>query len=148
VTHDGHVSHEDSGTTTRIGTSRKHVFVIQSEPTFLDVVRELLLDERYHVTTTDFLPETYNAIVAFQPDLLILDLLFGKRSGWDLLVQLTDAVLTRDIPVIVTSTDPDLLEEARRLQARFGDRRFLIKPFDLQVLLNAVHDLIGLGAAD
>jgi hypothetical protein len=26
---------------------------------------------------------------------------------------------------------------------RYGDRRFLIKPFDLDLLLNAVHELIG-----
>lgn len=133
----------DIPTVQSAGSSTKHVFVIQSEPTFLEVVRELLLDERYNVTTTDFLPETFDAIVAFKPDLLILDLLFGKQAGWDLLVQLTDTIVTRDIPVIVTSTDPDLLQGARDLQTRYGDRRFLIKPFDLQVLLNAVHELIG-----
>ena len=123
--------------------ARKHVFVIQSEAAFLDVVRELLLDERYDVTATDFLPETFDAISRFQPDLLIIDLQFGRRAGWELLVQLTDTVLTRDIPVIVTSTDPELLHQARDLQSRFVDRHFLIKPFDLQILLNAIHDLIG-----
>jgi DNA-binding response OmpR family regulator len=123
--------------------TQQHVFVIQTEITFLDVVRELLVDERYHVTTTDFLPRTFDAIAAFQPDLVILDLMFGRQAGWELLVQLTDAVITRDIPVIVTSTDPGLLHQAGDLQSRYGGRRFLIKPFDLDILLNAVHELIG-----
>lgn len=121
----------------------QHVFVIQSEMTFLDVVRELLVDERYHVTTTDFLPRTFDAIAAVQPDLVILDLMFGQQAGWDLLVQLTDTVVTRDIPIIVTTTDANLLRRAEELEARYGGRRFLIKPFDLDILLNAVYELIG-----
>jgi CheY-like chemotaxis protein len=138
-------THQDAALASSQSRSQtgQHVFVIQSEAMFLDVVRELLSDERYHVTTTDFLPKTFDAIAAFQPDLLILDLMFGRRAGWELLVQLTDTVITRQIPVIVTSTDPGLLQQARDLEVRYGDRRFLIKPFDLDLLLNAVHELIG-----
>ena len=36
---------------------RQHIFVVNGSADFLDVVRELLQDEHYNVTTTDFVPK-------------------------------------------------------------------------------------------
>jgi hypothetical protein len=38
--------------------ARKHIFCVNSSPTFLDLLRELFQDERYNVTTTNFVPHT------------------------------------------------------------------------------------------
>ena len=122
---------------------RKHVFAVNGSPAFLGVVRELLQDERYNVTTTNYVPHTFEQIAALAPDLLVVDLAAGHRSGWRLLERLHAAAATRRIPVLVTSTDPHLLAEAEALAARYGGDRFLVKPFDLDVLLEAVRTLIG-----
>jgi DNA-binding response OmpR family regulator len=45
--------------------------------------------------------------------------------------------------VLITSTDPHLLAAAEALAARYGGDRFLVKPFDLDVLLDAIRTLIG-----
>jgi len=121
----------------------KHVFVINGEVGVLELIRELLQDERYNVTTTNFVPRTWDQIDALQPDLLMVDLTVGQRAGWDLLEKLQIEATTRNIPVIVFSTDPKLLEEAERKTERFGGQRYLAKPFDIEDLIQAVHDLIG-----
>lgn len=67
---------------------RKHVFVVNSAPDLLDLVRELLQEEFYNVTTTNFVPDTFDQIAAVRPAALIVDLAVGERAGWDLLDRL------------------------------------------------------------
>lgn len=122
---------------------RKHVFVVNGAPEFLDLIRELLQEELYNVTTTNFVPRTFDQIQAAQPSLLVIDLIMGEKASWDLLSQLRAGAAERDIPTILVSTSPQLLDRARTEQAAYGGDRYLVKPFDLHDLLMAIQDLIG-----
>lgn len=122
---------------------RPHVFVINSDPSFLDLVRELLQEERYNVTTTNLVPRTFDQIAALRPSVLVVDLAFGQRAGWELLERLQDAAVTRRIPVMVVSTDARLLAEADAQRQRYGGGLFLAKPFDIEEMLGGVRLLTG-----
>ncbi len=122
---------------------RKHVFSVNGSSAFLDVVRTLLEDERYNITTTNFVPRTFEQIASLQPDLLIIDIVVGIQSGWELLEALARDAETAAIPVIVCSTDDRSLDEAERMAAMGSERRYLLKPFDIEQLLALVHELIG-----
>lgn len=122
---------------------RKHVFCVNGSSAFLEFVRMLLEEEQYNVTTTNFVPTTFEQISALRPDLLIVDLEVGKRAGWDLLERLKLAAETNAIPLIIVSTDQHLLDRARGDANRFGGSQFIGKPFDIDELLGAVHTLIG-----
>lgn len=139
---DEHVN-DPGGRATPEQMTRQHVYVINGSPEFLDVVREFLQDESYNVTTTNFVPLSFETIDAAQPALLIIDLVLGEKAGWDLLAQLRQAVSTRGIPVILISTTQSLLDEAEAKHAEFGGDRYLVKPFDLDDLLSHVDELIG-----
>lgn len=134
---------EQGGRATPEQMSRQHVFVVNGSPDFLDVIREFLQDESYNVTTTNFVPLSFETIEAAQPALLIIDLVLGERAGWDLLAQLRQAISTKDIPVILISTTRSLLEEVEEKHGEFGGDRYLLKPFDLDELLELVDELIG-----
>ena len=123
--------------------ARQHIFVVNGAVDFLDVLRELLQEERFNVTTTNFVPNTYDQIAALQPDLLMIDLAVGVHAGWDLLERLAHETVTRDIPVIVFSTSQHILEEVQEDPERFGGQRFLGKPVDLDEVLDSVDKLIG-----
>ncbi len=122
---------------------RQHIFVVHGSPFVLDLVRDILQAERYNVTTTNFVPRTFDQVAALDPDLLIVDLASGEGAGWGLLEQLQAEAMTRGIPVIVFSADPSLLERARAIETPGGVRRFLEKPFHLTALLALVDELIG-----
>ena len=130
-------------TTEQRQMARKHVFAVNGALEFLDILRELLEDEHYNITTTNYVPNTYDQIAALKPDLLLLDLVVGVRAGWDLLQRLVKESATRRIPVVVFSTDPTILEEVQAQPERFGGQRFVRKPLDLDEVLQAVHELIG-----
>ena len=127
-------------------TPRKHVFAVNSSPDFLLIVRELLEDEGYAVTTCDFAPNAFTRIVMRQPDALIIDVVAGESAGWDLLRQLHTEPATTNTPALVTSTSPELLEQALEQAAWYGtNRTFMTKPMDLDELLGTIRGMIGDG---
>ncbi|MEJ7838725.1 MAG: response regulator [Thermomicrobiales bacterium] len=123
--------------------ARKHVFVLNGSSEFLGIVRQLLEDERYNVTTSNFVPSSFETVVAAQPSLLIVDLVIGELAGWELLVQVRNSESTSTIPTLLMSTAPKLLDKAKEEHDEFGGDKYLSKPFDLEDLLKAVVDLIG-----
>jgi CheY-like chemotaxis protein len=134
---------EDGGRATPQQMSRKHVFVLNGSPDFLDVIRALLQDELYNVTTTNFVPESFATIEVAHPSMLIVDLVRGEQAGWDLLREIHDAASTRDIPILLMSTSQNLLDEALEQHDAFGGDRYLTKPFNLDELLGVIRELIG-----
>ncbi len=137
----GQETPEGAGERARAG--RQHILAINGEPDFLNLIRSLLQDERFNVTTTNFVPESFDMIDALRPALLIVDLVIGERAGWDLLERLHEEAGTRGIPVIAVSGDSEELSRVRWDEARFGARRVLRKPLDLHALLDAIDALIG-----
>jgi len=137
------VSSEDGARATPEQMQRQHIFVVNGSADFLDVVRDLLQDESYNVTTTNFVPHTFKQIETARPSLLIVDLIHGEMAGWDLLAELRHEAATRDIPVILVSTSKPLLEKAETERVIWGGDRYFLKPFSLDELLQAIQELIG-----
>jgi CheY-like chemotaxis protein len=125
-------------------TPRKHIFAVNGSPDFLLIVREVLADEGYAVTTSDFEPNVFTRVVMRHPDALIVDVAVGESAGWDLLRRLFLEAKTSDIPVLVTSTSPELLEQAREEAGWYGtNRSFLTKPMDLDELVRTIRKMVG-----
>ena len=97
----------------------------------------------YNVTTTNFVPRTFDQIASLQPDLLVVDVVVGQQAGWDLLERLHAEASTNRIPVIVVSTTPQLLERAKEQAERYAGSHLLTKPFDFEDLLGMIQELIG-----
>jgi CheY-like chemotaxis protein len=134
---------DDGARATPEQMGRKHVYVLNGSPELLDVIRVLLQDEHYNVTTTNFVPLSFATIESAQPDLLLIDLILGEGAGWDLLEHLQAAASTRNIPIVLMSTSPRLLDRAHNAAAGLVKHRYLGKPFDLEYLLKVIGEMIG-----
>ncbi len=121
---------------------RPHIFAVNGASEFLNLVRDLFESEDFNITTTNFVPETFDQIAALNPSVLLVDLAHGQRAGWDLLEQLRAGALTHGIPTLVLSTAQANLDDVRAHRSRYGGDAFLSKPFDLDDLLNAVNALL------
>jgi DNA-binding response OmpR family regulator len=124
---------------------QKHIFAINASPDYLNVLHEGLQEQGFSVTATNFVPKSFDQIVALQPDAVIVDVAVGERSGWDLLERLPAEAATSGIPVLITSTDPRLLDRARERAARYATLRSLDHPFDVQALLALLREMIETG---
>jgi CheY-like chemotaxis protein len=122
---------------------RKHVFAIDGSPALLNLIRELFQEEGYNVTTTNYVPSSFDQIETAHPDAVIVDIVIGQDAGWELLEQLGTDADTAGIPVLVVSTDPRLLTRAQEQAAQYGRHRYLEKPFDVDALLATIREMIG-----
>jgi CheY-like chemotaxis protein len=123
--------------------ARKHILGVNGHPPFLELLRGILQAAQYNVTTTNYVPQTFDQIVALQPALVIVDLVVFQVAGWELLERLHQEVATRGIPLLLTSTNPQLLERAQAEAAQYGIHPVLVCPFGIEDLLQAIEQLIG-----
>ena len=126
--------------------AKPRVAVVNDDTTFLRLMRELLGSEEGYLVSTSFVgSEAYNFVRDLQPDLVVLDLVFGDSAveGWRTLDLLTLDPATRRIPVIVCSAATLLLQDhAGRL--RELDVEVLPKPFDLDALLGTIRRALAI----
>ncbi|HEY8601404.1 MAG TPA: response regulator [Thermomicrobiales bacterium] len=122
---------------------RQHIFVVNGDPDFLNTMRSLLQDERFNVTTTNYVPQTFNQIAELQPALLLVHLVIGERAGWDILKRMQDEAVTHEIPVVAASPDAKFLERAHADQERYGTDHFRAVPLDYHQIMAAIDELVG-----
>jgi CheY-like chemotaxis protein len=119
-----------------------HVLVFEDNEAMRDLYRELLAEEGYRLTLAATPELEPTDVAALAPDLIVLDLLFGRRfRGVDLLTALKTDARTRHIPVLVCSADATLLDE-RRVELAAQTCGALAKPFGVEALLTAVRDCL------
>ena len=119
------------------------ILVIEDDEGIRALYRELLEPEGYRVLPWREPPAGAAAVAALGPDLVVLDLLFGRvPAGWDFLQRLKADPTAAAIPVLVCTADAALV-------ARLGERlsawscAVVLKPFDLDRFLAAVQDCLG-----
>jgi CheY-like chemotaxis protein len=122
---------------------RGHVFVVNSDPAFLDVVRVLLQSQRYNVTSTNLVPQTYAMVHASGAQAMVIDLATGQSALWELVTELMGDVAMRALPVVMTSTDSQLLDAAETRSWPTSGRFHLLRPLDPTLLADVLYALIG-----
>ncbi|MBN2523769.1 MAG: response regulator [Bacteroidales bacterium] len=105
------------------------------------VLLEAILDEKgYRIETALNASEAYALIEKEIPDLILLDLLMPKISGFDFLEEIRKNEKTRNTPVIVVSALTD--EENVDRIMKMGAIDFVKKPIDLQYLVERVEQVL------
>ena len=102
----------------------KRVLIVDDQPAFRRVVRDLLI-RRGHAVVGEA-DSLITALAAFQqcePDAVLLDVCLGNESGFDVARVLTGQ--RPGLPVVLVSTD-DRYEDEARVQA-CGARGFVLK---------------------
>ena len=114
------------------------VFVVDDDPSLRTALRRLLasvgLRSETFATADDFRRE----IDLSRPGCLILDVRMPGSSGLDLQQQLTSAGY--ELPVIFVTAHADVALAVRAMKA--GALQVFTKPFDDQLLLDAVHEAL------
>lgn len=117
----------------------RRVFIVNGSPPFLEILHEFLTLESFEVVVSLNVNVEFKAIIAFDPDLLIVDIVAFEKQGWELLEHIHSSAKTNDIPVIIISTSEEILDRAKAQVDRYGGDYYLAKPLDLEELLSKVH---------
>jgi len=123
---------------------QSRILVIDDSTTNIVLLEAILTEKGYLIETALNAKEAFMRIEKQPPDLILLDLLMPKVSGFDFLEQLRQVEMTKKTPVILISalnTDDENLYKIKNLDAV----DFLRKPIDIQYLVNLVEKVLNQG---
>ena len=126
------------------------VTVVNDNPEFLDMVHDILEDDRYDATTVDGdRPDALNLILASRPDLLMIDLRLGSEGlhGWEIAQKVRREPGLDSVPVLVCSGDMLALQQIESDLAETQRVEALTKPFSVDQLTDAIDRLLASAAA-
>jgi DNA-binding response OmpR family regulator len=124
---------------------RKRLLLVEDDPALARGLADNFRDEGYEVQIVGHGDEALPAVVAFRPDLLVLDIMLPGHSGLDILRSLR--ARSDELPVLMLTAKGDVVDRVVGLELGADD--YLAKPFALRELLARVHALLrrgGLGS--
>jgi CheY-like chemotaxis protein len=121
-----------------------HLYVLNENPEFLELIREILEDTRIRVTVEQMRPNvavTRDNLRAAQPDLVLLDVVPYREDAARLLAELAATPDLQDLPIMLASTTPQVAEA---LAQHYPEqvREVLSKPFDLDDLFAKLSQFV------
>ncbi|MDN3667565.1 two-component regulator propeller domain-containing protein [Algibacter miyuki] len=115
------------------------VLVIDDNPDILQYL-EGVLEKKYDIIYAKNGQEGIENALKYVPDLIISDIMMPKKSGIDLCEVLKNETTTTHIPIILLSAKSN--EESIKEGYETGADDYIIKPFNSQILLARVKNLI------
>lgn len=114
----------------------KKVLVVDDDEDILNVIRIILEDEGYEVTTLNDGHKVSENVAASRPDVILLDVMLGGMDGREICKNLKSHSIFHLIPIVMISASHNLKEQL--LQPKSADA-FIPKPFDIDNLVNVVN---------
>ena len=116
------------------GGAEAHLLVVDDNEMNRDVLARRLSRLGHQISLAEDGEEALSKIRAFSYDLVMLDIMMPRMSGYEVLEQIKSDPALRDTPVIVISAIDELDSVVRCIEA--GAEDYLFKPFN-PVLLKA-----------
>ncbi|MCL6604071.1 MAG: response regulator transcription factor [Paenibacillus sp.] len=115
----------------------KKVLVVDDEPGIVSAIAYALRREGYEVDTAGDGEEALSKTRTFQPNVIVLDVMMPKMSGYDVCRKLEDRA---DIGIILLTVKNDIIDKIVGLELGADD--YMTKPFEIRELLARVKALL------
>jgi len=127
-------------------TERPRISVINDNAEFLELMSAILDDDAgYDVTVFSGESTSIAEIAAADPDLIIVDLLLGGASGWEIVALARADTRLAPVPIVICSADVIALRDREAELETIGNVHVLAKPFGIDEVTSLAERLIGRG---
>ncbi|VTR92781.1 response regulator : Uncharacterized protein OS=Cystobacter violaceus Cb vi76 GN=Q664_38145 PE=4 SV=1: Response_reg [Gemmata massiliana] len=116
----------------------KTILIVDDEFDLTGTLQAILRGEGYAAEVCSDGRETLDRIKASRPDLLLMDVMMPRMSGYEVLKAMKRTPGLDGIPVVLMSAAP-----LRVKPADYTWAAFLLKPFTLDAVLRAVEEQVG-----
>ncbi|MGZ3776324.1 MAG: response regulator [Mucilaginibacter sp.] len=117
----------------------KKILIIEDDEDILQVLETVLVHNDYTVNGLERTDDILKSIEQYSPDLVLTDYLLSGTNGGKICQQIKSHKETCHIPVILISAYPELAISL----GHFGFDAFITKPFDINVLVNKIGELVN-----
>ena len=121
----------------------RHVLIIEDDRVTALVMSEFLSAHGYRTTVATNGQDGVEQFNEHRPDLALVDAALPKMNGFQACFEIKHSAHGRETPVMMMSAVYRNLESAGARATSVKAEGFLLKPFDLDVLLECVHELVG-----
>ena len=120
---------------------KKRVLIVDDSPVMCAFMQKIFTEAGYDVVgvAQDGL-EAIEQYEAHNPDIMTLDIIMPKLKGTDVLERIIEKY--PDAKVIMASSVSDAKTVMQCL--KIGAKRYIIKPYDKDAVMNAVEKVVGL----
>jgi DNA-binding response OmpR family regulator len=120
---------------------QKKILLVDDSKTALFMVATLLKKEQYLLVTASDGQQAVELAAAERPDLILMDVVMPRKTGFEACLELKRREDTKSIPVILVTTRG----EGENVETGFacGCNDYLTKPINAQELLAKVRDHIA-----
>src|SRR5512146_529368 len=121
-------------------TAAKHktVLLIDDERQWLELIRQVLANESYHVITADSGEAALRKLQRKKPDLILSDVRMPDLNGFDLYLKVRSNPKLKGVPYVFMSSIDDY--DAKRTAKKIGADDYLEKPYDTESMKAIVID--------
>jgi DNA-binding response OmpR family regulator len=119
----------------------KKILLVDDEEDIVNLVRLILEDAGYQVTTTTDGREALKKLQNDRYDLLLLDIMMPFLSGWELLQQLRNDASTRNLPVAMLTARASPQDDMQPHPTNYCD--YITKPFEPEDLLRRIRHILS-----
>jgi CheY-like chemotaxis protein len=116
------------------------ILVVDDSSTNIVLLEAILNGQGYQIETAQSVKEAYQIIKKEPVNLILLDLLMPRISGYDFLKEIKSNQTTKDIPVIIVSAVTDA--ENRKKSIELGALDFINKPIDIQFFIEKIDNIL------
>ncbi|MDB4957168.1 MAG: two-component response regulator [Myxococcales bacterium] len=120
----------------------RHVLIVEDDRVTALVLSEFLAAQGYRTSVATSGPDGLSQFVSGKPDLALVDALLPRMNGFHACYEMKSTDHGSHTPVVLMSAVYRSTEATARAHG-VKAAGFLMKPFDLDVLLSHVHQLVG-----
>lgn len=121
-------------------TAAPRILIAEDDPQGLELLEAYLADTGYEIQSAADGEETLRKVQAWKPDLILLDVMMPKLSGFEVCKRLKNDPASRGIAVLMITALDQPSDIDRAVEA--GTEDFLTKPITKTELLHRIRALL------
>ncbi len=119
----------------------KKILIVDDEPNIVVSLEFLMKQKGHAVKVVNDGESALAAVAEFQPDLILLDVMMPRMSGYDLCQRVRENPAWQDIKIIMLSAKGRDVEVTKGLAV--GADAYMTKPFSTKDLIDKVQGMLG-----
>lgn len=119
----------------------KRVLIADDEPNIVVSLEFLVKQKGYDVRVVHAGDDALKVVAEFQPDLVLLDVMMPRISGYEVCQKLRENPAFRDIKIIMLSAKGRDVEVSKGLAV--GADAYVTKPFSTRDLMARIEQMLG-----